>query len=95
MIAGRAEDRVGKRGFGANTYTAVVEKLVTGWVRVGDPKGSVAVWGLGEARFVSAVDEGRGCEYSRAEAAQAGQLLLVQAWEPSNRRERVSVAVSR
>jgi hypothetical protein len=35
MIAAQAAGRVGKRGFGANTYTAVVDDLVMVWCLMG------------------------------------------------------------
>lgn len=39
MIAAQAAGRVGKRGFGANTYTAVVGRLGDGLVLVEGPLG--------------------------------------------------------
>jgi hypothetical protein len=58
MVASRAEDRVGKREFGANTYTAIVCWLCDGWVRVGSPEGR---WRFGQAARWRRWVRGAGC----------------------------------
>ncbi|KAF2002404.1 hypothetical protein P154DRAFT_138622 [Amniculicola lignicola CBS 123094] len=79
MIAARAEGRVGNRSFGANTYTAVVGRLWTGWAWEG-PRGKVAGGRAAAACWADgvAVCEQRRRETGRAEPRRAlGAVVVV------------------
>lgn len=78
MIAARAEGRVGKRSFGANTYTAVVRSSADGLTVVEVPR---ARWRFGQAAGCETSGRGAcvGCTvvwlaWRGAQAAQDGVL---------------------
>ena len=65
MFAARAGDRVGNRGYGANTYTAVVRLAGDCYVVGGSPRAKKAVFGTGgelERRLQTRGEEGDDAE---------------------------------